>query len=168
MGVIAKPHGLRGEVVVDVLSDAPERFAPGSVLRATVGGGGTRAVTIEESRPFGGRLLVRIEGIASREEAEALHGAELTIGADEVAPLPAGQYYRFQLVGLRVTTTSGRHLGEVAEVFATGSNDVLVVRGEGGEVLIPLLPGVVIAVDVETKGMTVDPPPGLPGIPEEG
>lgn len=167
VGVIAKPHGLRGEVVVDVLSDAPERFAPGSALRASLARGGSRQVTVEESRPFGARLLVRLEGIGTREEAEALHGAELTIGADEVAPLPEGRYYRFQLVGLRVETTRGTHLGEVTDVFATGSNDVIVVRGGTGEVLIPILPGVVVSVDADGKAMTVAPPPGLPGIAEE-
>lgn len=167
MGVIAKPHGLRGELVVDVLSDAPERFAPGSVMRASLARGASRDVTVEESRPFGGRLLVRLEGVGTREDAEALHGAELTIGADQVAPLPEGMYYRFQLVGLRVATTRGRHLGEVTDVFATGSNDVLVVRGASGEVLIPMTPGVVVSVDETTKAMTVAPPPGLPGIPEE-
>lgn len=164
--MIARPHGLRGDLVVDVLSDAPERFAPGSVLRASLAGGATRDVTIEASRPFQGRLLVRIEGVESREDADALHGADLTIGADEVAPLPEGRYYRFQLVGLRVATARGTHLGEVSDVFATGANDVIVVRGTSGEILIPMLPGVVVSVDEATKAMVVAPPPGLPGMPE--
>jgi len=165
VGLVARAHGLKGEVVVDVLSDAPERFLPGSVVTgAAPGAVEGRDLKVSESRPFQGRLLVTFEGCFTREDAEALRGIELTIERSRVAPLPAGKHYRFELVGLSVRTTAGVSLGSVAEVFGTGSNDVLVVRDKEREILIPMLEGVVISVDIPGRALVVEPPPGLPGI----
>ena len=166
VGVVAKAHGLRGEVVVEALSDAPGRFDPGSEFVALAANGTTRPLVVRESRPHQDRLLVRFDGFTTREEAEAIHGAELTIGRDQVAPLPEGRYYRFELEGLRVAAKNGAHLGVVTAVFGTGANDVIAVKGAGGEILIPLLPEVILSVDVAGGSMVVDPPPGLPGMPE--
>lgn len=167
VGIVARAHGLGGEVVVDPWSDAPERFAVGSVLWAATPQGPPRRVTIVATRPFQGRLLVRFEGVADRGGAESLHGAELTIPRREAAPLPEGRHYRFELVGLTARTAEGALVGEVAEIFSTGSNDVATIRGPRGEILFPLLPETVLAVDVEGGTMTVAPPPGLPGWDEE-
>jgi len=166
VGVVAKAHGLGGEVVVQTLSDAPGRFDPGSEFLAILAHGQTRPLVVADSRPHQDRLLIRFDGFASREDAEVIHGAELTIGRDQVAPLPEGRYYRFELEGLRVATKRGSQLGVVAAVFGTGANDVIAVKGAAGEILIPLLPEVVVSVDVAGGAMIVDPPPGLPGMPE--
>ena len=167
VGVVDRAHGLKGEVVVTVLSDAPERFAPGSVVLGTAPEGvAARELTVLESRPFQGRLLVRFDGCERREDAEALHGFELTIARSEVAPLPEGTLYRFQWIGLSVRTTAGAPLGSVTDIFATGSNDVLVVRDKEREVLIPMLQGVIVSVDLPGRVILVEPPPGLPGIDE--
>lgn len=166
VGVVAKAHGLRGEVVVQALSDAPGRFDPGSEFLALSESGATRTLVVRESRPFQDRFLIRFDGIETREDAEAIHGAELTIGRDQVAPLPEGRYYRFELEGLRVAAKNGAHLGVVTAVFGTGANDVIAVKGASGEILIPLLPDVIVSVDVAGGAMVVDPPPGLPGMPE--
>ena len=167
VGVVARAHGLGGEVVVDPWSDVPDRFAPGSVLWAAAPAGPPRRVTIVAARPFQGRILVRFDGVSDREAAEAFHGAELTIPRSEVAPLPEGRHYRFELMGLTARTADGVQVGEVTEIFSTGSNDVAIIRGPRGEILLPLLPEVVLAVDVEGGTMTVAPPPGLPGWDEE-
>ncbi|HEY2924465.1 MAG TPA: ribosome maturation factor RimM [Candidatus Eisenbacteria bacterium] len=161
VGSIARAHGLAGEVVVDVWSEAPERFEPGRSLTARFPGGVTRDVIVESARPFGERLLIRFAGIGTRTQAEALRGADLTIARREVGALPEGTHYRFELVGLRVRTREGRHLGTVADVFATGSNDVIVVRGAGGEILLPYLTHVVLTIDLEGGEMVVAVPPGL-------
>lgn len=163
VGLVARAHGLRGEVVVDAYSDAPDRFAAGSALVARGPDGATREVRVAESRPFGGRLLLRFEGVADRDAAETLRDTELLVPRSEVAPLPPGRHYRFELLGLRVRTRAGEELGVVAEVFGTGSNDVLVVRGPRGEMLLPVLDTVVIEVSEERGEMTVEVPPGLPG-----
>ncbi len=167
MGIVAKAHGLRGEVVVDPTTDTPGRFDPGRVVAAGLPSGAARTLKVATSRPFQERWLVRFEGIESRTDAEALHGADLTIRRDQVAPLPEGHFYRFELVGLIAKTPEGTTLGRVEEVFATGSNDVLIVRGEHGEILIPLLDTVFRSVDASSGTIVLAPPPGLPGLPGE-
>ena len=167
VGVVARAHGLGGEVVVESFSDAPDRFAPGSVFTAAAPSGPARSVKIATVRPFQGRLLVRFDGVGDRDAAEALHGAELTIPKSAAAPLPEGRHYRFELVGLVARTAEGAVVGEVTEIFSTGSNDVAAIRGSRGEILLPLLEDVVLAVDVEGGTMTVAPPRGLPGWDEE-
>lgn len=167
VGTVARVHGLTGEVVVDSYTDAPERFAAGSVLDARLsagaGEGARRRLRVTASRPFGDRLLVRFDGIGDRTAAEALRGTDLTIPRSETKPLPEGRHYRFELVGLRAKTGAGVPIGEVADVFTTGANDVIVVRGERGEILVPLLDGVIESVDTEGGFITMNPPPGLPG-----
>jgi len=167
VGSIARAHGLTGELVVDSFSEAPERFAPGSVLTAVSPSGKKFPVKVTSSRPFNARLLVRFEGVATRTDAEALHGVDLTIDRSQVAPRPEGRLYRFELVGLEVKLRSGESLGSVADVFATGSNDVYVVRGPRGEILLPGLSSVILEIDVAKGVMTVAPPPGLPGLDED-
>ena len=146
---------------MDAWSDAPDRFRPGSALTVELPEGVTRSMTVETVRPFGERLLIRFEGITTRTQAEALRGADLTVARRDVAPLPEGTHYRFELVGLRVRTRAGEHLGQVAEVFSTGSNDVIVVRGEKGELLLPHLNHVVLSIEPERGEMVVEIPPGL-------
>lgn len=158
---MVRPHGLTGEVVVEVWSDAPGRFQAGRALTARLQDGGTRVVTITASRPFGRRLLTRFEGVATRDDAEALRNAELVIPRRDVAPLPRGRYYRFELVGLTVRTRAGETLGRVTEVFATGSNDVIVVRGPAGEILLPAIESVLLEVSPERGELRVEVPPGL-------
>jgi len=161
VGSIARAHGLKGEVVVDVWSEAPERFLPGRSVTARFPSGATKRMVVATARPFGDRMLIQFEGVASRTEAESLRGADLTIAREEAAPLPEGGHYRFELVGLRVRTREGSILGSVADVFATGSNDVIVVRGPGGEILLPSLEHVVLSIDLERGEMVVELPPGL-------
>jgi len=163
VGTIARAHGLTGEVVVDSWSDAPDRFAPGSTMTARLPSGATARLVVESSRPFQNRLLVRFAGIATRSEAEALRAADLTVERREVQPHPEGLRYRFELVGLAVRTRAGEPLGTIADVFSTGSNDVYVVRGSRGELLLPALPEVIVEVDVTGGTVTVAPPAGLPG-----
>ncbi len=167
VGIIARPHGLGGEVVVDPYSDTPERFAPGSVLTAAFPSGKSARLVVAAVRPFQQRLLVRFEGVETRTDAESLHGADLVVARSEVKPLPEGRHYRFELVGLTVRSREGDLLGEVADVFSTGGNDVYVVRGPRGEILLPAIAGVIVNIDVAEKTMTVAPPPGLPGWDED-
>lgn len=163
VGFIARAHGLDGEVVVAPYSDAPERFAPGSALTAKLPSGSSTPLIVASTRPFQARLLVRFQGIATRTEAESLHGADLTVARSDVKPAPEGRHYRFELIGLEARTPLGELVGEVTDVFSTGSNDVYVVRGPRGELLLPALPEVIVALDFERGTMTVAPPPGLPG-----
>jgi 16S rRNA processing protein RimM len=150
IGRIVKPQGRRGEVVVESYSDRPERFP--SLRTAYVPGpaGEAQAVTVSSCWPHKGRFVLKLEGVDSIDDAERFRGMDLRIGEEELAPLPAGSYYHHQLRGLRVEDPDGVPMGEVADILTTGGEaPVLVVRGPGGETLIPLADAFVRAVDLE-------------------
>ncbi|MGI8610051.1 MAG: ribosome maturation factor RimM [Candidatus Dormibacteria bacterium] len=154
-GFVRRAVGLGGEVEVEPLGDNPERFAPGSVLRA-----GNRRVEIERAHGTGGVLLrLKMVGVDDRDAAEKLHGSYLEIDAGELPPLPEGAFYEWQLVGLQVYDTSGRKLGRLEEVLGYPANDVYVVAGQAGERLVPAIREVVRRVDLEAGRMEIDMPP---------
>ncbi|HEX9186714.1 MAG TPA: ribosome maturation factor RimM [Vicinamibacteria bacterium] len=149
VGRVVKPQGRHGEVAVLPLSDRPDRFP--TLRRAFVQapGGGAREVRVLRSWPHKGRFVLAIEGVNSIDEAEALRGLELRIAEEDLAPLPEGSYYHHQLRGLRVEDEAGREIGVVDDVVETGAEArVLVVRGPGGETLLPFAAGFVKAVDL--------------------
>ena len=108
-----------------------------------------------------GLVLLQLEGIGDRTAAEALIRARVLVPATALPPLDEHEFYYHEIEGFRVDTTDGRHLGEVAETFATGLNDVWVVRGTGREYLIPVIADVVQTIDREARRILIDPLPGL-------
>jgi 16S rRNA processing protein RimM len=164
IGRLLKPQGRKGELLTEPFSDRPERF-PG-LRRAFVeaSAGGSREVKITDCWPHKGRFVLKLEGVDSIDEAEALRGLEIRIGEEELAPLPQGSYYHHQLRGLRVELASGESVGVVADLIeTTGGVPVLVVRGAEGETLIPLAEAFVHAVEPEAGRMVVE----LPELAEE-
>ncbi len=164
VGRIIKPHGIRGEVSVQVLTDRPERFAPGSQLT-----GGSHVLVVGSSRPHQGRLLVQFEGVEDRSHAERLRGLELEALADDQ---PGGDAYLVsELVGMRVVDEDGRTLGEVAasvELPPAAAYDLLeILAPDGSSWLLPAVDEYV-AVDEDGDRLVVfDPPEGLvPDVPE--
>ena len=152
IGVVVKPQGRKGEVLVEPLSDRPDRFtALHRVYVPLPEGGGARAVSVTDRWPHKGRIVLKFEGVDSIDEAERYRGIELRIGEDEVDELPAGSYYHYQLKGLKVEDPAGRPLGTAADILVTGGEaPVLVVRGgPGGEVLIPMADAFIRQVDLE-------------------
>lgn len=156
VGRIVSPWGGRGEVRVEVLTEFPERLAAGS--QVFVQGD---PFSIKSSQWHKGCLLIKLDEISSREEAEALRGKLMEVPGETVSPLPPDHYYYFQIVGLEVWTTSGEFVGEIASVLTTGANDVYVVRGPQGEVLIPAIEDVVKAVELDKGRMIIEPLAGL-------
>ena len=111
---------------------------------------------IESVRPHGQGLLVRLRGYETPETAGRFRNQWVYVKSSEVPPLPEGQHYKYELVGLRVVEENGNPLGELVEILETGANDVYVIRGENGrEVLLPAIPPVVLNVDMEARVMTV-------------
>lgn len=161
VGRIARPHGIRGQVIVNLDTDFPEeRFQPGAELfieRA----GRVEAVTLTTVRFQSGRPVVGIAGIETMNDAAALAGHELRVPADRLAALPAGTFYRHDLIGCRVETRDGRTIGVVEDVEGTISGSRLVIQGPTGEVLIPLAAEICTAIDPAGKQIVVDPPQGL-------
>lgn len=155
---VLSAHGLQGELKCRLVTDFPERFTPG--LRLLVGG------REEERRVRSARLqephvYLRLEGVDDREAAEALRGHELLVSAAEAVPLPPGQFLWRDVLGLRVETTAGEPLGHVRDILVTGANDVYVVRGPRGEVLIPSIRGVVKEIAPYLGRIVVEPLPGM-------
>ncbi len=117
--------------------------------------------TIKGARVHRLKVLLKLEGVSTRDEAEGLKGCEVSIPRDELPALEKGEYYFFELIGVRVRDEDGKELGTIANIFATGSNDVYEVRGQVGEILIPAIEGVVVGLDMAKKRMTVRLPEGL-------
>ena len=168
VGRIAKAHGITGEVVVDVRTDDPEaRFVAGTTLvRRDRRGRPAPPVTIESVRPHGGRLLVRLRGVADRDAAEALRGDLLLIdSADLPGITDPDEFYDHQLEGLAVRTADGRAVGTVVEVLHTGAGELLAVRTDSGrEVLVPFVRAIVTSVSIPAGTVEIDPPEGLPDL----
>jgi 16S rRNA processing protein RimM len=163
VGRVVKAHGVTGEVVVDVRTDDPEtRFAPGTSLRARAKGGAERPLIVASARPHGGRLLVRLDGVADRDSADALRGALFLVDSADLPPIEdPDEFYDHQLEGLRVRTTAGVEVGTVAEVLHTAAGELLSVRTEDGEVLVPFVGAIVASVSLADQVIEIDPPEGL-------
>lgn len=165
VGRIVKPHGIRGELLVDVRTDSAQlRFAQGAVLFVTSADGAPgRTLTVTAARPHTGRLLVRFDGVDERDDADALRGAVLTASTHDLPPIDdPDEFYDHQLEGLAVHTTAGALVGTVREVTHGAGGDLLVVhRDGGGEVLVPFVRQIVPEVDVPGGRIVLDPPPGL-------
>lgn len=158
IGRVVKPQGRKGEVLVQPLSDRPDRFPALRAAYVPGAGGGSREVRVESCWPHKGRFVLKLEGVGSIDEAEAYRGLELRIGEEDLAALPPGSYYHHQLKGLRVVDPEGRGLGVAADLLETGASPVLVVRGPAGELLVPLAEDFVRRVDLEAGTMVVAVP----------
>jgi 16S rRNA processing protein RimM len=169
VGRIGRPHGVRGEVTVEVRTDDPDlRFAPGAVLLTEPAGRGP--LTVAARRWHRDVLLLALETpsgpLESREDAEELRNTELLVPVTDLPPLEdPDSFYDHQLVGLTARLTDGAELGEVTAVRHEGG-DLLVVRrtdggGESPEALIPFVAAIVPTVDLDGGFVVVDPPEGL-------
>ena len=154
---VVGPHGRDGALNVQLLSDLPGRFDDGRELLVD-----RRPYHIAASRQTGpDSALIWLEGVATRRQAAPLTGKYLSAPPDEEAVLEDGEYFHYQLIGMLVRTEEGEELGELQEILETGSNDVYIVRGNDGELLIPATAQVVLEVDVAGGSMTVRLPGGL-------
>jgi len=158
---IAKPRGLKGELVADLLTDFPERFE-GLIEVTGVGQDGERRkLKIENTWFQNGRVVLKFEDVDSIEAAEVLRNAEICVPESEAIELDSDEYYDWQLVGCNAVTVEGEKLGSVREVMRTGGTENLVVAGETREFLIPFAEAICVEVDVEKKRIVIDPPEGL-------
>ncbi|MEV5648821.1 ribosome maturation factor RimM [Nocardia sp. NPDC052254] len=171
VGRVAKSHGVRGELVVEVRTDEPElRFAPGATLRGRAPKSEVvRTFTVESAREHSGRLLVRIEGVGDRSAADTLRGtlflvdsAELTSSGDP------DEFYDHELEGLSVRLADGTEIGTVSEILHSAAGELLSIRaaeGAGGrsgrEILVPFVTAIVPTVSIAEGLIVIDPPEGL-------
>ncbi len=185
---VAKAHGIRGELCMDIHAGSPLLFSPGRTLflavpppqpaatapsgsmRASAGKGSAAAKGPARPRPFevaasrehSGRLLVTLAGIADRNAAEALRGAEVFVAEADLPPPDAGEEYLFRLLGSRVVLADGGEVGVFEAVLDTPGQLTFVIRGAlGQEILFPAVPEFLLGLDAAKKEIVIDPPPGL-------
>jgi 16S rRNA processing protein RimM len=158
VGRIGRAHGIKGDVVIDVRTDEPDRrFARGSSFGAARG-----RLTVASTHWHGSQLLVRFAEVADRAAAEALRGVELRIEVrEDETPDDPEEFYDHQLVGLRARVEDGADLGVVTDVVHLPAQDLLVLDVSGREVLVPFVSELVPVVDLDAGAVTVRPRPGL-------
>jgi 16S rRNA processing protein RimM len=163
VGRVVKSHGIGGEIVVDVRTDDPDRrFVAGAELLTRARDKSERTYLIESAREHGGRLLVRLDGVASRDAADALRGSLFLVDTADLPPIEEpDEFYDHQLEGLEVVTTAGTPVGAVAEVLHTAAGELLSVRADDGEVLVPFVGAIVTSVSLAEQRIEIDPPDGL-------
>jgi 16S rRNA processing protein RimM len=161
VGRVGRPHGVKGEVTVEVRTDdVDHRFAAGAVLDTDPPERGP--LTIVRARPHSGRLLVAFAETTDREGAEALRGTLLVAdSATSAESEDPEEYWDHDLVGLAAVTTSGEKVGEITEVLHLPAQDVLVVRRDDTEVLVPFVAAIVPEVDPRAGRIVIAPPDGL-------
>lgn len=159
VGRIIKPHGVRGEVRVELHTSDPARFK--QLAAVHIGDPSAKPTAILSARQHQGVALLTFEGVADRDAAELLRDRWLYIPTEDAAPLEEGEYYLYQLEGLTVLDTEGRTLGKLQDVMETGANNVFIVRGPFGDILLPDIPDVVTDIDFDNGRMVVQLMPGL-------
>jgi 16S rRNA processing protein RimM len=159
VGKIRRPHGVKGELIMEIHTDFPDRLKVG----VTVFVGETqRPLNIRSLRPNGSTILIAFDGYQNPETAGELRNQLVFVRADDRPPLEDGEYYHHQLLGLKVLTADDRPVGTIVEILSTGANDVYVVQPTAGrEVLLPALESVILDIDLDRGEMHVHLLPGL-------
>ena len=153
VGFLRRPHGVQGEIIMDLHTDFPDRMRRGRKLLV---GENHQPMTLTSVRPHQNGLLVKFKGIETPEAACAFRNHWVYIQTTEAPPLPDGQVYQHELFGFQVLDEDGNLLGELTEILETGANDVYVVRDESGrEILLPAIPSVILDLDPGRRLMRV-------------
>lgn len=158
---VARPHGLRGEVAADILTDFPERFEDLGKVVVLADDQSRAELTIEGFRFQKGRVFLKFAGLDTVESVEPLRNAEICVSEDEAVELEEGEFYDWELEGCRVVTVDGTELGTVRELMRTGGTEILVVQGTEKDYLVPFAEAICTEVDIENELITIDPPDGL-------
>jgi 16S rRNA processing protein RimM len=158
IGRVVGAFGIRGELKVRIDTDDPERFA---LLDKVYLGERRVRFEVDSSRLHQRNALMTLRGIADRDAAEKWRGAYVYIDVADALPLEEGEYYHHQVVGLAVSTEEGEDLGRVTEILTTGANDVFIIQGPRGEILLPHIADVVLDVNLDAGTITVRVPEGL-------
>lgn len=162
VGSVRKPHGVRGEVTVEILSDVDGRIAAGSRVDVVLESGSRRSTLISSVRGFAaGTVIVRFEGIEDREQAQELRGALLEVDRSRVPEAPEGSFYFFEIVGCLVEDEGAGELGRVAEIMDDGGGLILRVESESRSLLVPFVEAYLTRLDVAARHIKVDLPEGL-------
>lgn len=164
LGEILRPHGIRGELRMRVLTDYPERIMEldSVFLGASIDAKRLTEFKIQKMRMHQGYALLTLEGVNDRNTAETLRGLVVMVDINEAVPLEDDEVYLYQLIGMRVITTEDTLVGHVSDVLETGANDVYVITTpEDHEILIPAIESTILEIDTESNTIRVEIPEGL-------
>ena len=156
IGRILAPWEFQGQMKVEVITDFPERFAPASTVYIN-----QKVMTIDSVAWNKGKAIIKLDNIDTEKDAEKLRGQLVEIHHSQLQPLPDGHYYQFQLIGLEVRTRQEELVGEISDILPTSNNDIYVVRGDGGEILIPATDEIVKSIDLDRGIIIIEPVKGL-------
>jgi 16S rRNA processing protein RimM len=153
VGFLRRPHGLHGEIVMDLHTDFPERLRSG---RRLLVGEEHKPLTLAGARQHQSGMLVKFKGIETPEDIGRYRNQWVYIKVSDAPPLPEGQIYQHELFGFKVVDENDNSLGELVEIIETGANNVYVVKDDSGrEILLPAIPSVILDLDVEHRSMRV-------------
>jgi 16S rRNA processing protein RimM len=163
LGEVLRPHGVRGELRIRILTDYPERIVAGKTiyLGEDIEGKATpyQVEHLRTNKEFG---LLKLRGIDDRDQADLLRQLLVLTELDDAVPLDEGEFYLYEMIGLDVQTEDGESLGTLVEVLETGANDVYIINSPRyGEVLIPAIEQTILKTDIDAGIMTVRLPEGL-------
>jgi 16S rRNA processing protein RimM len=168
VGEVLRPHGVRGELRIRLLTDYPERIGrlKQIFLGTDIDAADVTPYAVQGMRmntPYG---LLKLRGIDDRDDAERLRGLMVMVDMANAVPLDEGEFYLYQIIGIAVVTDAGETLGTLRDVLETGANDVYVVDSpEYGEILIPVIEQTIISTDIAARVLTVHVLDGL--LPEK-
>jgi 16S rRNA processing protein RimM len=159
VGTLRRPHGVHGAMVMQVITDFPERLIPGTQLFL---GDAHTPVALLSTRVHNRGLVVKLIGVDTPEEAGNLRNQLVYVRAADRPRLPTGEFYHHQLIGLHVVNEADQPIGILSEILQTRANDVYVVRrANGSEVLLPVIPTVILAIETDRRLIRVRAIPGL-------
>ncbi len=161
MGRVVRPHGIRGEAVIEILTDFPERVRPGRMLAARSPSGALEEVRIASVRPLATRLLVRFEDFDGPEEVGRLRGFDLCAIPGDEPERPQGFIFHYEAAGLSAVAADGRALGTVRDLVEVAGRPLLVLVTPRGVREVPFSRPIVVSVDLAARRIVLDPPAGL-------
>ncbi len=156
VGQLRRPHGVKGEILMEIMTDFPQRLKAGKTVFI---GNDYQAYQIIHRRAVDKGLLLTFSGLLDCDQVAVLTNQPVYVPVNSLPPLPDGEFYHHQLIGLLVVDEVGKELGKVSEIIETGSNDVYVAQSaDGEELLLPALPDVILEINLEQGTMVVRPP----------
>ncbi|NDJ77255.1 MAG: 16S rRNA processing protein RimM [Chloroflexi bacterium] len=164
LGQVLRPHGIRGELRISVSTAYPERIVPGTHVYVGPNPQDVSTAVLHEVagvRKHQEYLILRFAAVPDRNAAELLRQHYVMVKLEDAVPLEDDEYYLFQVIGVSVFTVDGENLGTVSEVIETGANDVYVVHGTRGEILLPAIDECVVDLNIDARTMTVKLMDGL-------
>jgi 16S rRNA processing protein RimM len=161
IGMTRKTHGVKGEIKIEPMTDHPERFKDLRRVFLTSPRGEEKECIVTSVRYMNGNPVLLLKGYDTPEKARELNGWLVQVPREEAVPLPEGQYYWFELIGMDVESEAGEKLGRIVDIFETGSNDVYVIKAGKKEIYLPATREVIRKIDRTTKRMVIHVTEGL-------